>query len=257
MVCVRGMVCCVGGVWCVVLRVIWCVYVWCGVVCVWLLCAHRELLLCRERHASLHRELERVKMLHVIKKKLPDLSGTMQGSYEVSSIIVYLNRNFCIRNLDEGNSYAFVALLKAAEQVYATEAITLMDTRVMRVSSVKFIEHIRFASLPPDMIITLEIYALKVSEARAKGVEDRSCAKLRNKARSLLSPLRKPNVDGSVVSSSEFTLCGNVVLNRETVGTQRFYLNNVVYPLEGTIEIRSACSALPPIIETDVVWCVV
>lgn len=56
--------------------------------------------------------------------------------------------------------------------------------------------------------------------------------------------------DESVVSSSEFTLCGRVLLNRDTVGTQRFYLENVEYPLEGTIELKSSCTPVPAIIET-------
>uniref|UniRef100_A0A9J2PBD1 PH domain-containing protein n=1 Tax=Ascaris lumbricoides TaxID=6252 RepID=A0A9J2PBD1_ASCLU len=214
------------------------------------LCIHREVLLCRERHLALRRELERIKMMHAIKKRIPELSPRTQNTFDVSSITIFLNRNFCIRNIDEGSSYAFVALLKAGEQIYATEAITLMDSRVMRVSSVKFNEPIRFTNLPVDLAVSLEIYALKVHEVRSRIVDDRSCAKLRNRARTLLSPLRKANVDTSIVNSSQFTLCGSVVLNREAVGTQRFYLDNAEYPLEGTVEVRSTCAALPPIIET-------
>uniref|UniRef100_A0A915A6A2 PH domain-containing protein n=2 Tax=Parascaris TaxID=6254 RepID=A0A915A6A2_PARUN len=214
------------------------------------LCIHREVLLCRERLSALRRELERFKMMHTIKKRIPELSPRTQNTFDVSSITIFLNRNFCIRNVDEGSSYAFVALLKAGEQIYATEAITLMDSRVMRVSSVKFNEPIRFTNLPVDLTVTLEVYALKVHEVRGRIVDDRSCAKLRNRARTLLSPLRKPNVDASIVNSSQFTLCGSVALNREAVGTQRFYLDNAEYPLEGTVEVRSSCAVLPPIIET-------
>ncbi|KHN70939.1 Anillin-like protein 2 [Toxocara canis] len=217
------------------------------------LCAHRELLLCRERHIALNRELERIKMLHLIKKRIPQLSQRMQATFEVSSINVHLNRNFCIKNDGERDAYAFLALLKAADQVCATEAVTPIGGRTMRVNSVQFNDHILFTELPLDLTITLEIYALKMQEATRPN--DRHCAVLRDKAKSLLNPhicvLKQSMTDESVVSSSEFTLCGSVLLNRDTVGTQRFYMDNVEYPLEGTVEVKSCCSAIPPIIETE------
>lgn len=57
-------------------------------------------------------------------------------------------------------SYAFVILLKTDEQVEATQTVTLMDTRALRVSKVHFSDHIRFTNLPVDFRILLEIYAL-------------------------------------------------------------------------------------------------
>ncbi|VDN28281.1 unnamed protein product [Gongylonema pulchrum] len=74
---------------------------------------------------------------------------------------------------------------------------------------------------------------------------------LKNKAMSLLSPSKKSSGNESLVSSTEFTCVGHICLNRDTVGMQKFYLDGAVYPLEGTIEIDSRCTTLPPVIEID------
>lgn len=57
-------------------------------------------------------------------------------------------------------SYAFVILLKTDEQVEATQTVTLMDTRALRVSKIHFSDLIRFTNLPVDFTVLLEIYAL-------------------------------------------------------------------------------------------------
>uniref|UniRef100_A0A914RU61 Uncharacterized protein n=1 Tax=Parascaris equorum TaxID=6256 RepID=A0A914RU61_PAREQ len=77
------------------------------------LCIHREVLLCRERLSALRRELERFKMMHTIKKRIPELSPRTQNTFDVSSITIFLNRNFCIRNVDEG-----CGLIRAFEKSY-------------------------------------------------------------------------------------------------------------------------------------------
>lgn len=59
-------------------------------------------------------------------------------------------------------SYAFVILLKTDEQVEATQTVTLMDTRALRVSKVHFPDHIRFTNLPVNFTVLLEIYALVI-----------------------------------------------------------------------------------------------
>ncbi|OZC11932.1 hypothetical protein X798_01113, partial [Onchocerca flexuosa] len=146
-------------------------------------------------------------------------------------------------------SYAFVILLKTDEQVEATQTVTLMDTRALRVSKVHFPDQIRFTNLPVDFKVLLEIYALKISENRRS--DDYSCSMLKNKAKSLLSPSKKTCCNESIVGSSEFTCCGHICLNRDTIGMQKFYLDGAVYPLEGTIEIESRCTTLPPTIEID------
>uniref|UniRef100_A0A1I8EQC5 PH domain-containing protein n=2 Tax=Wuchereria bancrofti TaxID=6293 RepID=A0A1I8EQC5_WUCBA len=211
------------------------------------LSAQRGLLLARERLLALRNEMQRLETRRLIKESVPPSTKRMRGAIDLTSINVYLNRNFCIRNIDENVSYAFVILLKTDEQVEATQTVTLMDTRALRVSKVHFSDQIRFTNLPVDFTVLLEIYALKVTENRRS--DDYSCSMLKNKAKSLLT--KKTCGDESVVGFSEFTCCGHICLNRDTVGMQKFYLDGAVYPLEGTIEIDSRCTTLPPTIEID------
>ncbi|CAG9536239.1 unnamed protein product [Cercopithifilaria johnstoni] len=213
------------------------------------LSAQRGLLLARERLMALQNEVQRLKTRRLVKESVPLIAKRMRGAIDLTSINVYLNRNFCNRNIDENVSYAFVILLKTDEQVEATQTVTLMDRRALRVSKVHFSDQIRFTNLPVDFTILLEIYALKVSESRRS--DDYSCSMLRNKAKSLLSPSKKTCGNESVVGFSEFTCCGHICLNRDTVGIHKFYLDGAVYPLEGTIEIDSRCTTLPPTIEID------
>ncbi|PIO72880.1 hypothetical protein TELCIR_05163 [Teladorsagia circumcincta] len=50
---------------------------------------------------------------------------------------------------------------------------------------------------------------------------------------------------------SEFVRCGYIILNRDTVGANKFYLDEAEYPLEGIIEVYARCTTLPPAIEVD------
>lgn len=54
----------------------------------------------------------------------------------------------------------------------------------------------------------------------------------------------------STNSSLEFVCCGSLLLNRDAVGVRRLHMEDFIYPLEGTIELKSRCTALPPLIET-------
>uniref|UniRef100_A0A158Q8I2 PH domain-containing protein n=1 Tax=Elaeophora elaphi TaxID=1147741 RepID=A0A158Q8I2_9BILA len=211
------------------------------------LSAQRGLLLARERLLALQNEMQRLKTRQFLNEVTPPLTKRMRGAIDLTSINVFLNRNFCIRNIDENVSYAFVILLKTDEQVEATQTVTLMDTRALRVSKVHFSDQIRFTNLPVDFTVLLEIYALKINENRRS--DDYSCSMLKNKAKSLLT--KKTCGNESVVGFSEFTCCGHICLNRDTIGMQKFYLDGAAYPLEGTIEIDSRCTTLPPTIEID------
>ncbi|VDN21686.1 unnamed protein product [Gongylonema pulchrum] len=124
------------------------------------LSAQRSLLLARERLLALQNESQRLRTLQLVKKPMPPLAKRMRGAIDLTSINLYLNRNFCVRNTDENVSYAFVILLKTDDQVEATQIVSLMDTRALRVSKVHFNEHIRFTNLPVDFTVLMEIYAL-------------------------------------------------------------------------------------------------
>lgn len=53
-------------------------------------------------------------------------------------------------------------------------------------------------------------------------------------------------------NSFGFLCCGSVILNRDAVGRRRLYLDKVVYPLKGTVELHSHCTPLPPVMEAIV-----
>lgn len=72
---------------------------------------------------------------------------------------VYFHVKSLKRNLS-GDAYAFLALLKAADQVDATEAVTPIGGRTMRVNTVQFNGRILFTNMPLDFTVTVEIYAL-------------------------------------------------------------------------------------------------
>ncbi len=67
------------------------------------LSAHRALLLARERHCALQRELQRVKTLHALRRATPTAASRIapEGRFEVNAIAVQLNRNFYARNVNE------------------------------------------------------------------------------------------------------------------------------------------------------------
>ncbi|KJH39681.1 hypothetical protein DICVIV_14437 [Dictyocaulus viviparus] len=85
---------------------------------------------------------------------------------------------------------------------------------------------------------------------------EQSCAtNIANKCRNLLNPTLSHRLNNfpcdNDSSASEFLRCGHVILNRDTVGTNKFYLDEAEYPLEGTIEVYARSTTLPPAIEVD------
>ncbi|VDM48467.1 unnamed protein product [Toxocara canis] len=73
---------------------------------------------------------------------------------------------------------------------------------------------------------------------------------LKNKVESAISP--SGSVKSPMRNSFGFLCCGSVILNRDAVGRRRLYLDKVVYPLKGTVELHSHCTPLPPVMEAIV-----
>lgn len=65
------------------------------------LSAQRGLLLARERLLALQNEMQRLKTRRLVKEPVLPLAKRMRGAIDLTSINVYLNRNFCVRNIDE------------------------------------------------------------------------------------------------------------------------------------------------------------
>uniref|UniRef100_A0A9J2PAD0 PH domain-containing protein n=1 Tax=Ascaris lumbricoides TaxID=6252 RepID=A0A9J2PAD0_ASCLU len=217
----------------------------------------RELLLCRERRWTLLNELKRIEALKAIKKRTPQLSATVQSTFDVHSITVQLCKDFCRRSIGEKDSYAFLALLKTDEQVYASDAVSLIDSGV---GTVRFSNHVRFDALPVDFAVTIDIYIMSVNRTRVmirpkipevrRGAEPFS-ARTSHKVNDTNLPYshsKKSIFDIPLLKSCEFWRCGVVLMNRNKVGIKQLFLDSAEYPLEDVIEVKSHCSALPPIL---------
>ncbi|KAK0410097.1 hypothetical protein QR680_004941 [Steinernema hermaphroditum] len=211
------------------------------------LTAQRALLLATERRRVLQVELERLSAQHIVTTgSLRPLTPSLRGSMTISTIRIYLNRNFCLKSIDKDTSYDFVVLLRSGENVYATQVASVMDIGALRARTVRFPDSIRFNNLAVDFTVRVEIYALKI-ENRSNDAKN-VCAFPR-RAFSCLNPLshRHSKISmESAVNSFEFCRCGNVNLNARTIGNLKLYVDDAEYPLEGTIELRAECSMLTP-----------
>uniref|UniRef100_A0A0K0DDG4 PH domain-containing protein n=1 Tax=Angiostrongylus cantonensis TaxID=6313 RepID=A0A0K0DDG4_ANGCA len=213
--------------------------------CNFQLSAQRTLLLARERLDLLRCEVNRISALSAVRNPPPPVCRELRGTMTISNITVHLNRSFYC-------SYALLILLKCGTEVEATGPISLFTHHQVRARQLTFGEHVQFANLPVDFNVIVEVYAMKLPISKAN---EHSCASnIANKCRSLLNPVSyRPNYMSSRNDAqvSEFVRCGYVILNRDTVGTNKFYLDEAEYPLEGTIEVYARCTTLPPAIEVD------
>uniref|UniRef100_A0A915A681 PH domain-containing protein n=2 Tax=Parascaris univalens TaxID=6257 RepID=A0A915A681_PARUN len=206
----------------------------------------RELLLYRERRLILSNELKRIEALKSIRKRTPQLSPTVQSTVHVDSVTVELCKDFRRRSIGEKDSYAFLALLKTDDQVHASDAVSLIDSEV---GIVRFSNHVHFDALPVDFAVTVDIYAMKIPDVR-RGAEPFS-ARTPHRVNDTNSPYghsKKSIFNIPLLRSCEFWRCGTVLMNRNKVGVKQLSLDSAEYPLENVIEIKSHCSALPPIL---------
>ncbi|VDO21240.1 unnamed protein product [Haemonchus placei] len=168
----------------------------------------------------------------------PPVSRDLRGTMTISNITVHLNRSFY-------TSYALLILLKCGAEVEATGPISLLAHQPIRIRQLTFAEHVQFSNLPVDFNVVVEVYAMKLPTVKQA---DQSCAtNIANKCRNLLNPASYR----SDPQASEFARCGYIILNRDTVGANKFYLDEAEYPLEGIIEVYARCTTLPPAIEVD------
>ncbi|KAJ1374444.1 hypothetical protein KIN20_037132 [Parelaphostrongylus tenuis] len=196
--------------------------------------------------------MNRISALAAVRNPPPPVCRELRGTMTISNITIHLNRNFCQKQLDHDCSYALLILLKCGTEVEATGPISLMTYHQGRVRQLTFTEHVQFSNLPVDFNVIVEVYAMKLPTSRNG---EHSCASsIASRCRNLLPgashrPTYLPY--GSDAQISEFFRCGYVVLNRDTVGINKFYLDEAEYPLEGTIEVLARCTTLPPAIEVD------
>ncbi|KJH40444.1 hypothetical protein DICVIV_13601 [Dictyocaulus viviparus] len=168
----------------------------------------------------------------------------------ITNTTVHLNRNFCQRQLDHvfilinflnllvsDCSYALLILLKCGAEVEATGPISLFTHHQVRIRQLTFAEHVQICLF------------LKITNSLVPRTLQISVETANNKP-TLSHRLNNFPCDNDS-SASEFLCCGHVILNRDTVGTNKFYLDEAEYPLEGTIEVYARSTTLPPAIEVD------
>uniref|UniRef100_A0A0N4XCN8 Actin-binding protein anillin (inferred by orthology to a human protein) n=1 Tax=Nippostrongylus brasiliensis TaxID=27835 RepID=A0A0N4XCN8_NIPBR len=210
------------------------------------LSAQRTLLLARERLELLRCEVNRISALAAVRNPPPPVSRDLRGTMTISNITVHLNRSFY-------TSYALLILLKCGAEVEATGPISLLAHQQTRIRHLTFAEHVQFANLPVDFNVVVEVYAMKLPTP--KEVEQSCASNIANKCRNLLSPALTTRPGRALCRAdsqvSEFVRCGYIILNRDTVGANKFYLDEAEYPLEGIIEVYARCTTLPPAIEVD------
>ncbi|CAB3397053.1 unnamed protein product [Caenorhabditis bovis] len=219
------------------------------------LSAQRVLLVTRERLKLQLDEVKRLQALSVVRHPPPPLNRYFKSTMVISNISVYLNKNFNLRG-----SFAFIVALKCRTEIEATGVVTLLAHYQTRLNVIHFAEHLHFSNLPVDFVITMEVYMMKIPEYREP---KKTCAAvLATKCKNLLVPsaaqrkTRPRSRNDSTISRQnapkcDFGFCGKLTLDRDSAGDGNFYLDDVTYPLEGTVKLVSHCSSLPEAIDVE------
>ncbi|KAE9412967.1 hypothetical protein Angca_010101, partial [Angiostrongylus cantonensis] len=209
--------------------------------------AERTLLLACERPDSLRCEINLVSALSAFRIPPRLVSQELRGTMTISNITVHLNR--CVLEPNYDSSYAFLILLKRGAEVQATAPISLFGHDQLRVHQLTFAEQIQFFNLPVDFSVVVEVCAM-VGATRLRFWKlllffDNYYEKI------LVSRCSKHMSRHDDTHLSRFARYGYVILNRDTTVAKKLYLDDAVYPLEGTIEVYARCTTLPQTIEVE------
>lgn len=210
--------------------------------------AHRSILISRETLRLQRNELRRLHAFSAVRRPPPPVAKELRGSVIFKNLIVHLNKLFVSRlTAKDDNSYSFVGLFKFGHQVEATELVPLRVYQGEETcDKLFFVKQIQFSDVPVDFMVTIEIYAMRVPAA--KPVELSLGSSFANKCKSLMGPPQKKN---PVALETAFKFRGRLVLDRDAAGERCLYLDDVTYPLEGTVMITTQCSRLPESFEID------
>uniref|UniRef100_A0AC35U441 PH domain-containing protein n=1 Tax=Rhabditophanes sp. KR3021 TaxID=114890 RepID=A0AC35U441_9BILA len=228
------------------------------------LAGQRRILINRKKGTCLQNEYVRTKTLKNMKINIPRIHSEYLSSFIISDVELELNRLFSFKKTQLEVSYAFCVVFSCANNVLGTQIGNVGDLGSVRMRQVKFADVIRFTKLPIDYVITAEVYAIKIGTKERtrmsrlkKSFRDFAFSIFKTTPKKKLAPIdENASVlqDDSLhpsnqINETEFSLCGILRLNRDTLGPQRFYLDEAKFPLEGTISINSECSSLPQIID--------
>ncbi|CAL2047738.1 unnamed protein product [Caenorhabditis brenneri] len=231
------------------------------------LASQRVLLICRERLKLQLEEIRRLQALSVVRHPPPPINRHFKSTMVISNIALQLNKSFQSRG-----SFAFIVVLKCRSEVEATGVVTLLAHFQTRLNQIQFAEHLHFSNLPVDFVIGMEVYMMRVPEYKPP---ERTCAAfLAEKVRNIFVPShavsRRPitntthqnhqlllnktttSLPGNYSAPEcDFKFCGRLTLDRDSAGDRHFYLDDAIYPLEGTVKLNSHCSSLPEAIDVE------
>ncbi|CAI2347851.1 unnamed protein product [Caenorhabditis sp. 36 PRJEB53466] len=211
--------------------------------------AHRSILITRETLRLQRNELRRLHALSAVRRPPPPVAKELRGAVVFKNLTVQLNKRFVSRlTAKDDNSYSFVGLFKFGHQVEATELVPLRVYSGETTSDKLYFEkQIQFSDVSIDFMVCIEIYAMKV--AAQKPVELSLGSSFANKCKSLMGPPQKKSHAPSTETAFKFR--GRLILDRDAAGDRCLYLDDVTYPLEGTVMITTECSRLPEAFEVD------
>lgn len=212
--------------------------------------AHRSILISRETLRLQRQELRRLHAFSAVRRPPPPVAKELRGAVVFKNLIVHLNKLFVSRlTIKDDNSYSFVALFKFGHQVEATELVPLRFFEGEETcDKLFFVKQIQFSDVPVDFNVSIEIYAMFQRIPAAKPAELSLGSTFANKCKSLMGP---PQKKSQVPLETAFKFRGRLILDRDAQGERCLYLDDVTYPLEGTVMITTQCSRLPEAFEID------
>ncbi|KAF7634444.1 PH domain-containing protein [Meloidogyne graminicola] len=210
--------------------------------------AQRALLIATERRRALLLERDRV-----INGKIKiDANSEPKGTVSFSSISIRLSREYTNNCAHHStiNRYFFIVLIKCGEHIFHTSLES--SDKGIKSGFIEFTNFISIEGLAPDFVCELEIYSLKASQDNSS---DRSAlsSKKRTWRRMVIStPLNAYSNTFTSYSSGNahrpvgvmdpgFQRVGHLTITRQFIGRQKFGLNDIVYPLDGSCLLSMDC----------------
>ncbi|XP_066988802.1 anillin-like [Macrobrachium rosenbergii] len=212
--------------------------------------AEKLLLLATQKRQTALDEIQRLKTEGALSQHSWAVSeDSCRGSISISNISVPLKREFIESGMNGHDVYHLIVLVKHREQVISSQLLATPSCVVD--GSVTFPNLMSLHNLTSDFIISLEVYALRTSQARYSTIK-------KEQSRMKLTPLKRlqksesrmasPSIQSPggpyAVRSSSFQLVGFTHLNIATLTRNAWTLEKVPFssPLDGHLLMRVSCS---------------
>uniref|UniRef100_A0AC34GQT1 Anillin homology domain-containing protein n=1 Tax=Panagrolaimus sp. ES5 TaxID=591445 RepID=A0AC34GQT1_9BILA len=205
------------------------------------ICAHALILLSEIRITTYRDLIARVNTFHHLSHAQPPPTEMPPPSiYTIFRIDINLSRDYYLKNATDDPNYVFILIGSTGEKTVASQLVEVSNTALLRSRRFRIDEEMVFKNLPDDFQICLSLYVMKIEpHARTpKAIAKKMAVSLFNK---FTPPV--PNHNTSIGSrkdediTSGFEPAGHFVLSRAFIGNFTAFLENALYPLEGTAEV--------------------